>query len=159
IINSGVKINNFLAASLISMYSNCGHGEEALSLFHNVLHNSTVKPDVITLTAVLNASRQCGKPTQQFLHLIDELHIQPDVPLYTVMLPACGDVGALEQDKRILRHIINSGVKINDFLAAALISMYSKCGSLSDAVAVFTEMRHQEQQHGSPLLDVGVWNA
>ena len=89
------------------------------------------------------------------LDLMDEQGIPLDAQLFAMLLPACGDNGELDQGKQIHSRILHSKVAINEFLGSSLISMYSKCGSLDDAISVFTDMR---RHRGGPDLGVSVWN-
>ena len=90
------------------------------------------------------------------LDLMDEQGIPPTSHLFAMLLPACADNGELDQGKRIHSRILHSKVAIDDFVGSSLISMYSKCGSLDDAVSVFTDIR---RHRGGPDLGVGVWTA
>jgi pentatricopeptide repeat protein len=66
-------------------------------------------------------------------------------------LSACAQEAALTQGKNVHQQIERCGVKIDDYVGAALISMYAKSGSMEDAVKVFEEMGDSR--------GVSTWNA
>ena len=67
--------------------------------------------------------------------------IEPHQPAYVCLLSACSNVGALESGRRLHAAMVKSGIKLNVTMRTALIGMYSKCGSLSDSISMFDEMR------------------
>ncbi len=66
--------------------------------------------------------------------------MKPNNVTFVNALSACASVAALAQGKQIHTQIINNGVKPDRILGTALVSMYSKCGSLADARQVFDKM-------------------
>lgn len=61
----------------------------------------------------------------------------------------CGEFGALELGKWVHSYIDKKGIKIDLVLGTALVGMYSKCGSLDNALKVF---------EGIPERDVTAWS-
>ena len=139
------------AKKLLAMMRGGGMGFKANTVDCGQLVKALVSnsnPDTDTATLNLNNALSV-------LDLMNEQGIPPTSQLFATLLPTCSDNGQLDQGKRIHARILNSKVHIDRFVASSLISMYSKCGSLDDAVAVFADMR----RHGGPELDVGVWTA
>ncbi|XP_031492323.1 putative pentatricopeptide repeat-containing protein At3g49142 [Nymphaea colorata] len=64
----------------------------------------------------------------------------PDAVTLATVLPACGDLSALEQGKHIHEYVLRNKIGPNLFLDNALVDMYAKCGSLSAAREVFDGM-------------------
>ncbi|EFJ22610.1 hypothetical protein SELMODRAFT_56766, partial [Selaginella moellendorffii] len=56
---------------------------------------------------------------------------------YVSALAACAKAGLLEDGREIHGHVVVSGLESSESIGAGLINMYSKCGSLDSAKAVF----------------------
>ncbi|KAL2550566.1 putative pentatricopeptide repeat-containing protein [Forsythia ovata] len=76
--------------------------------------------------------------------------LDPDAITIASVLPACGDVSALSQGRRIHEFVETKGLRPNLSVENALIDMYAKCGCLSEAREVFNGMR---------LRDVVSWTS
>lgn len=72
-----------------------------------------------------------------------------EVTLISV-LGACAETGELEIGRKIHESLNVKQHKIGGYLGTALVDMYSKCGKLSSAWEVFSEMK---------MKPVGCWNA
>ncbi|KAJ7187422.1 hypothetical protein O6H91_07G010000 [Diphasiastrum complanatum] len=75
------------------------------------------------------------------LDLMDRKRIKPSFTGYASLLQDCSNVKALADGKRIHFHLKKIGYERHRMLANLLIGMYSKCGSLEDASAVFQQIR------------------
>eukprot|EP01018_Ginkgo_biloba_P004259 Gb_29466 [translate_table: standard] len=80
---------------------------------------------------------------------MDNLHIM-DQRAYASVLQCCVDLKALPEGKRVHLHIVQTGFEPDIFLWNKLVILYTKCGSLLDAIQVFKEM---------PERDVVSWTA
>jgi pentatricopeptide repeat protein len=74
--------------------------------------------------------------------------IQPDKITFSSILRACQSAEALEEGRRIHRQIAMSAMHMDEVVGNALIDMYVKCGSVSEARQVFDEW---------PSRDVVMW--
>ncbi|KAF5190558.1 Pentatricopeptide repeat [Thalictrum thalictroides] len=70
--------------------------------------------------------------------------VEPDSVTIASILPACGDLSALEQGKRIHEYVVRKKLGPNLFLDNALVDMYAKCGCLQAAREVFDEMQNRD---------------
>ena len=154
LIERDIPVDDYLAAALISMYSKCGKLEKAMTLFNELrARDSTSTPiGVNCWTAIISANAQCGHG-KEALALFDEMldaKIPPNHVTFLACASACGEVRSLERGRELHSRITESGIPINDFLGAALISMYDKCGDLDSAMTRFQEL----QEKGT-----STWNA
>jgi pentatricopeptide repeat protein len=85
---------------------------------------------------------------------------------YHVALPlaVCAATGEVDIGRQLHERILRDSRTnvVHDFIVAALIDMYAKCGFLDEAIGVFTDARHHEQdQEGERRFEVGVstWTA
>ncbi|KAK9206402.1 hypothetical protein WN943_016677 [Citrus x changshan-huyou] len=63
--------------------------------------------------------------------------ICPNYVTFVSVLPAISRLGALELGKWVHLYAEKNAIEINDILGSALIDMYSKCGSIENAIQVF----------------------
>lgn len=70
--------------------------------------------------------------------------IESDVVSIVSVLPACGDLSAVTQGRRIHEYAKRKRLLPNLLLENALIDMYAKCGCLKDARAVFDQMQFRD---------------
>ncbi|XP_019053823.1 PREDICTED: putative pentatricopeptide repeat-containing protein At3g49142 [Nelumbo nucifera] len=70
--------------------------------------------------------------------------MEPDAVTIASVLPACGDLSALGQGRRIHDYVVRKRLTPNLFLENALVDMYAKCGCLQDAREVFDGMQGRD---------------
>eukprot|EP01018_Ginkgo_biloba_P004806 Gb_36676 [translate_table: standard] len=146
IIRSGFQSDVFVSNALVDMYAKCGSIENARKSFDKMSHRDIVSWNVMIATYTKHGL------SEEALTLFRKLQgtsIQPDQFTFATILPACANLGALEQGIDIHEEIIRSGFESNVFVESALVDMYAKCGSLEKACNVFDKM-HQR--------DVVSWN-
>ena len=154
----GIPIGDYLGASLISMYSKCEDFDQAVAVFQEMHATRSTLKGRSCWNAIIGAFAKQGN-SKKALALFDEMlsaGIHPDKKMTcSVVLSACGDIGALVRGKEIHSLITKMGIPIGDYLGASLISMYSKCEDFDQAVAVFQEMHAK----GCTLKGLSSWNA
>lgn len=147
IMESGLESDLHLRNALLSMYARCGSLARALQVFHDM-----PKRDVVSWNALIAGyAQQCYvEETFKLFHQMQVEGVKPDKVTFTHILCTCADPAVLKQGKRIHDLIIRNGLELVLHVGNALISMYARCGSLTDALKVFKEM---------PTRDVVSWNA
>ncbi|XP_024540366.1 putative pentatricopeptide repeat-containing protein At1g69350, mitochondrial [Selaginella moellendorffii] len=70
--------------------------------------------------------------------------------LYASLIQCCGAAKAIEEGRRVHRHLLRYGYGGNTFLGNLLIQMYRQCGSMEEARSTFDSMAKK---------DVVSWNA
>ncbi|XP_057972865.1 pentatricopeptide repeat-containing protein At3g29230-like [Malania oleifera] len=66
------------------------------------------------------------------------------------VLGVCAETGELEKGRKVHEMLKQKGYKIEGYLGNALVDMYAKCGSMSEAWEIFNEMK---------MKHVSCWNA
>ncbi|KAK2965168.1 hypothetical protein RJ640_019923 [Escallonia rubra] len=77
--------------------------------------------------------------------------VRPNAFTMSVVLSACGRLGALEHGKWAHAYIDRCGMEVDVILGTSLIDMYAKCGSIDRARWVFNNL--------GPNKDVMAWSA
>eukprot|EP01018_Ginkgo_biloba_P031676 Gb_31111 [translate_table: standard] len=143
----GFKPDRFLGNTLVNMYAKCGSLVYARRVFDRMPERN-----VVSWTVMISAydSRGHAEEALTLFSQMQQTGIQPNEFTFASVLPACADLAALEQGRKIHETIIKSGFHSDVFVASALLDMYAKCGSIEDACHVFDEM---------PKRNVISWNA
>ncbi|CAK9225645.1 unnamed protein product [Sphagnum troendelagicum] len=137
----------FSWTTLISVYWKCGSKEDACQVF-----NQMPVRNVVSWTAMISGSAQQGY-AEDALDLFQQMQqegVKPNKVTFISVLNACASLSALEEGKKLHDLIVKAGLQPDVSVGNALISMYSKCGSLDEASKVFHRMAHR---------DVVSWNA
>ncbi|XP_024541471.1 pentatricopeptide repeat-containing protein DOT4, chloroplastic-like [Selaginella moellendorffii] len=143
-----------VANTMIDMYAKCGSMVEAQRAFDEMENH-----DVIAWTALINGYVDNDEPElaiKLFSSFRTSSGIRLDAASYLAGLRACSSLTAREPGKkladgRIVKvRALEKGMEVHDgavkdgcsslFLASALVTFYSKCGSLGDARRVFASM-------------------
>lgn len=144
IILAGVEADVVIGTALVNMYGKCGSLDLAEGVF-NRMHQR----DVVTWNTLLAAYAQHRRSTDtlRIIQLMSLKGMKPDQYTFSTMVDACSD---LTKGRIIHAFIVDTGFESQAVIGNALITMYSKCGSLDDALTVFDRM---------PERTVVSWNA
>ncbi|GLU11340.1 hypothetical protein SLE2022_280950 [Rubroshorea leprosula] len=136
-----------VSTALIDMYMKCFSTDEAVDVFRKMPWK-----DVVCWAALLSGYAQNGMAYMSMGVFRDMLsnETQPDAVALVKILSASLELGILQQAICLHGYVIRSGFENNAFVGASLIELYSKCGSLCDAVKVF---------EGIFDKDVVIWSA
>ncbi|KAI5084874.1 hypothetical protein GOP47_0001043 [Adiantum capillus-veneris] len=123
--------------NIIDMYMKCGRAEDASHLFAKLSEQN-----VVTWTSLIMGHAELGNGdiALELFYQMEQDGIEPDLRSYVCVLKACSCVAALQQGMAFHRNIIKRGFELDDYVGSILIYMYSSCGNLSDAVAVFERL-------------------
>eukprot|EP00250_Pteridium_aquilinum_P011899 c20379_g1_i1 orf=316-3480(+) len=133
--------------ALISMYNKCGKHDNAQMVFEAMSQRDIVSWNAMLATFVTEGD---GKSAIQFFAQMQmECAIQ-DKFTYATMFSACSNKVAVKAGKQLHTCALCSGFEMNDVMVLALVNMYSKCGSVCNARAVFD---------ASSKDDMILWNA
>lgn len=147
IVISGLEYNSFLGGHLIRMFAFFERLSEAQQVFSKLLN-----PNVFSWSAIISAHGESGK-TVEALKLYHEMRVstvEPDGHVFVAVLKVCSTAEALEQARTVHGHIIESGLESDVYVGSTIIDMYSNCGSVVDAHAVFNRL---------PRRNVVTWSA
>lgn len=133
--------------TLVTLYAKCGRIEDAHKVFEKM-----PKQDIISWIALISGYAQSGHGKES-LNLFSEMlqtQVKPNQFAFSSILSACATLATLEKGKMFHAHMIKTGFDTDVSVANALVTMYTKCGSIEDAELVFEKI---------PKRDVVSWNA
>lgn len=177
-IKMGCEMNSYVRTGLIDVYARGGEVELAGQLFDKMPERSLVslttmmtglakngdvdgaravfegmgERDVVCWNVMIDAYVQHGRANEALVLFREMLSgdVCPDGVTLVAVFSACGQLGALESGRWVHGYMKNRRVRMNVHVGAALVDMYSKCGSWEDARLVFDEIKSK---------DIVVWNA
>ncbi|XP_047960988.1 pentatricopeptide repeat-containing protein At4g32450, mitochondrial-like [Salvia hispanica] len=80
------------------------------------------------------------KEAVELLELLEKERIRVDIPRFMALVKSCGENEALAEAKSVHKHLVKSMAHLEVRMYNQIIEMYSKCGSMEDAFAVFDQM-------------------
>ncbi|CAK9182321.1 unnamed protein product [Ilex paraguariensis] len=144
-------VHRALGSQLVNVYVQFGRLEEALLVFHNFPQKSNV-----AWNGILRGFIDGGQFSQviELYHLMLTQGMVPDNFTYPLILKACSGLSAVEQGRKVQELIqFNEkqyNLKPNIYVYCAMIDMFAKCGSWSEAWMLFENM---------PEKDLASWTA
>ncbi|KAF3435954.1 hypothetical protein FNV43_RR23046 [Rhamnella rubrinervis] len=129
-----------LQTSLVDMYAKTGQLELSCRLFNKMTYKN-----VISWGALISGYAQNGfaRNALEMLVEMQSYGLKPDLVSLVGALLASSQVGSLKLGKSIHGYIVRSLI-LDQVSGTALIDMYSKCGSLSCARALFDRINTKD---------------
>ncbi|CAN1838872.1 Pentatricopeptide repeat-containing protein At2g20540 [Linum perenne] len=131
---------------MVSGFSKSGDAESARLVF-----DCAPRKDGVLWGAMISGYVQngCFKECLYLFRMMQVARIDPDEGIFSSILAACAQLGALDTGMWIHRHLSREGARFGTRLGTALVDMYVKCGSLVLAKELFDEIHER---------DVVCWN-
>eukprot|EP01018_Ginkgo_biloba_P028587 Gb_09704 [translate_table: standard] len=123
--------------ALIIMYAKCRSIDDAFLVFKNMTERG-----LVAWTAIIAGYSQ-NEHGEEALKLFCQMHqagIKPNQFTFASALSACASLAALERGEAVHAHIFKTGFESDVFAASALVDMYAKSGTMSNAQKVFKKM-------------------
>lgn len=142
-----IELNVSVSTAIVDMYMKCSSPDEGFDLFHRMPNK-----DVVAWVTLLSGCAENGmayKSMDVFRNMLAS-EIVPDAVAIVKILAACSELGILQQAICLHGHLIRSGFSNNMHVGATLLELYSKCGSLDNAIKVFNGMCEK---------DVVIWSS
>ncbi|MQL96391.1 hypothetical protein Taro_029064 [Colocasia esculenta] len=128
--------------ALIKGYVLCGQLDVARRLFDVIPTR-----DVVSWNTMIAGYAQSGRFAEAlyFFQEMLEAKIEPDESTMVSVLSACAQSGSIRIGTRVHHWMDECGLESNTRLANALVDMYSKCGDLETACALFDKINKRDQ--------------
>ncbi|XP_057514893.1 putative pentatricopeptide repeat-containing protein At1g17630 [Actinidia eriantha] len=139
---SEMELKNIVSwNALISSYAESGLGDEAFVVF-SMLENSMVRPNVISWSAVIGGfvTKGRGKEALELFRQMQLAKVSANSITISSILSGCAELSALGLGREIHGHVIRAMMDGNNLVGNGLINMYTKCGSLNEALLVFEKI-------------------
>lgn len=136
VIKRGLEQVTHISNVLMSMYLKFNGQSVADAL--EVFEHMHVK-DFVSWNTILTGLSQGGL-SENALRLFQQMHLDYlliDHYAFAAVLRSCSDLATLQLGRQIHVLVVKSGFEVNEYVASALIFMYSKCGIIEDAQKSF----------------------
>ncbi|ERM93554.1 hypothetical protein AMTR_s00004p00087070 [Amborella trichopoda] len=141
IILRNMDSNLFVATALIDMYGKCGDSLSSRQVFDELRQPTTASFNALISGYVTNGE------FNEAMWVFNQMLIsreRMDAMTMASILHACASLGALQQGRWIHELIERENIEKNEYVGAALINMYAKCGSIADSLKVFDEINRRD---------------
>ncbi|XP_068657686.1 pentatricopeptide repeat-containing protein At1g08070, chloroplastic-like [Aristolochia californica] len=147
---TGIKMDMLVCTSLLDLYIKGGFFEEACKIF-----NQMPIKDVVSWNSLIIGYAQNGYATEAMGFFTEMLHlgIEPNRVTLLGVLSSCAQLGALDEGKEIEHLVEKLGLQSDLSIGTALLDMYAKCGSLSDANRIFCAIYPRDVVMWSALIN------
>ncbi|ESQ43968.1 hypothetical protein EUTSA_v10006471mg [Eutrema salsugineum] len=137
IVKTGYATDKFVNNALVDMYAKRGIMDSALKVFERM-----IEKDVISWTALITGNTHNGS-YEEALKLFCDMRagcVSPDQIVIASVLSASAELTLLEFGQQVHGNHIKSGIPSSLSVDNSLVTMYTKCGSLEDAIVIFNSM-------------------
>ncbi|XP_010937577.2 pentatricopeptide repeat-containing protein At1g11290, chloroplastic [Elaeis guineensis] len=149
VLREGLEADPYIAVTLVTMYSKCGSLEDFVKAYPTVS-----RQDQISCNSIIAAFSHLGdgkEAIEKFLKMRREC-IDTDFFTFASVLRAIGMLSALEEGKQIHTLVWKTGHASNVCVQNGLVSMYAKCGAISDSKKVFSSMAEPDLVSWNSLI-------
>lgn len=137
-------------ANMIDGYVKLGRINMARSLFDKM-----PKRDVISCNTMMAGYVHHGfyKEALKLFHDMKTVgYFSPDDITMSITLSAIGQLGCIDEGLAIHSYVKEHGFTLDGKLGVALIDMYSKCGSIDNAIYIFESVSNKSVDHWNAMI-------
>lgn len=148
-VKCGLDLDLFVGNALVAFYAKCQEVEMSRKVFDEI-----PRRDIVSLNSMISGYTTNGCVDDAILLFHDMLRFDemgaPDNATLVSILPAFAQVADIQAGYWIHCYIVKTGMKLDASIGCGLISLYSNCGYISIARAVFDQISER---------NIMVWNA
>lgn len=151
----GCAADLYVMSGLVNLYGTFRSAEDARKVFEEMRER-----DVVSWTSMISAFAQRGMwdDALRFLSEMQADGIFPNKVTIISLLSACGHGQAVDRGRWVYDQLSEYGIEADVDIGNALISMYMKCGCMSDALEAFKVMPSRNTKSWNTLIDGFVQN-
>ncbi|KAL4308507.1 hypothetical protein GQ457_01G024790 [Hibiscus cannabinus] len=134
IVLMGFEVNVFVGSSLIGLYVKNMH----INLARNLFDKMPVR-DCVLWNVMLNGYVKCAE-LDKAVEIFEEMRrgeTKPNEVTFAAILSVCGSGGMVNFGTQLHGLVISCGLDSNSMVVNTILSMYSRCGWLSDGRKLF----------------------
>lgn len=145
IVKYGFGVDMVVSSSLSHMYMKSGRMEEG----ERVIESMETR-NVVAWNTLIAGKAQGGfsKEVLDSYSVMRLTGLRPDKITLVSVITSCSEMATLGRGQKVHAEAIKSGSCSSVSLITALVTMYSKCGSIGDSVRAFEEFNH----YSDPVL-------
>ncbi|KAJ0987420.1 hypothetical protein J5N97_005776 [Dioscorea zingiberensis] len=149
-LRSGLAPDSLIAGALVSMYTKCKSLISARRIFDGTLHK-----DQVLWSSMISAyvSNNLSKEALLVFHRMLIAGCEVDHFTCSSVLRVCGNLSKQSLGRQLHAHVIRAGITHYLSVSSALLTMYSKCGSIDDSRKVFDEIESPDLITWTAMMD------
>ncbi|VFQ84996.1 unnamed protein product [Cuscuta campestris] len=138
VLHTGFVAYPSVVNSVMTMYSKCGLLDSASTVF-----NTMNRRDIVSWSTIIAGYAQAGRGEDAFkvLSCMRRDGTRPTEFALASVLSVSGNMTCLYQGKQLHAHVLIIGLDHTALIHSALVTMYSKCGSIIEASKIFRMAR------------------
>ncbi|KAH6802704.1 Pentatricopeptide repeat superfamily protein [Perilla frutescens var. frutescens] len=144
VLKIGVGTNDYIRAALLDMCTRCGRMDDAEKIFHQLPPEERSSIMLTTMVCGYARHSELDKAVSLISQCQYEVHHAIDEFASASILGVCGDLGFQTLGEQFHCHAIKYGSSSDIGVGNATVSMYSKCGSMEQAIKVFDSMSEHD---------------
>ncbi|KAJ6960026.1 pentatricopeptide repeat-containing protein [Populus alba x Populus x berolinensis] len=149
IVTSQATENNIIEVnSLINFYAKVNQVSIAHNLFDRMPDRNVVSWSALMTGYLLNGFSL--KVIRLLKDMISEGNVSPNEYIFAIAISSCCDRGRVEEGRQCHGLLLKTGFSFHNYVRNALVSMYSKCSIVQDAMGVWNEV---------PVNDIVAYNS
>ncbi|KAJ6290323.1 hypothetical protein OIU78_026114 [Salix suchowensis] len=141
--NNVIEVN-----SLINFYAKVNQVSIAHNLFDRMPERNVVSWSALMTGYLLNGFSL--KAITLLKDMVSEANVSPNEYIFAIAISSCCDRGRLEEGRQCHGLLLKTGFSFHNYVRNALVSMYSKCSIVQDAMGVWNEV---------PVNDIVAYNS
>lgn len=141
--NSIIEVN-----SLINFYAKVNQVSIAHNLFDRMPERNVVSWSALMTGYLLNGFSL--KVIRLLKDMISEGNVSPNEYIFAIAISSCCDRGRVEEGRQCHGLLLKTGFSFHNYVRNGLVSMYSKCSIVQDAMGVWNEV---------PVNDIVAYNS
>ncbi|KAM0901664.1 hypothetical protein ACQ4PT_019825 [Festuca glaucescens] len=153
VVKVGLDLDMFVGSAMVDMYAKNGGLEEAIKVFDCMPNQNVVVYGAMIAGFARLGNDPCPEVRIEAVRLFSNLlrmRIKPSRFTFKSVLEVCNLTDAVSCGRQIHAHVIFNGFQDDEFIANALINLYSKARSVNDSLRCF---------HMTPKQDVVAWTS
>ncbi|MCO5605636.1 hypothetical protein L7F22_059819 [Adiantum nelumboides] len=145
----GYDVDVTVGNTLVTMYGNCGQVGNAQGVFENL-----PEKNVVSWTAMITACAQHGhaEGASYFLYRMLQDNLTPNEVTLVSAISAHTNVADPIQCKELHTWLMMEGLTCVGNSANALINLYAKCGCVTDAQVLFSQLVEKDEVSWNALI-------
>ncbi|GAA0145215.1 hypothetical protein LIER_05459 [Lithospermum erythrorhizon] len=146
---SGYSWDVSIGNSLVCLYARCGKVNDAYLTFQKIDMKDKISWN--GLISGFSQSGYCQEALKVFFQM-NKVAMEADIFTYISAVSAAANTTNVKQGKQIHSKIIKCGCNAEPEASNVLITLYAKCGSLSDAMREFHEMPQKNEVSWNAMI-------
>uniref|UniRef100_A0ACD6A326 Uncharacterized protein n=1 Tax=Avena sativa TaxID=4498 RepID=A0ACD6A326_AVESA len=146
VVKVGLDLDMFVGSAMVDMYAKNGGLEEAVKVFDCIPNQNVVVYGAMIAGFARLGNDPCPQVRIEAVRLFSNLlwmRIKPSRFTFKSVLEVCNLTDAVHCGRQIHAHVIFNGFQDDEFIANALINLYSKARSVNDSLRCF-HMTHKQ---------------